>query len=119
MCWVKSKKVKIMKCWIKSKEGVNMKSIVKIMMFGVLLIGLVGCGNKGSEADFEKECLNNLRLLDSEVLMFAMEEGLSDGAVVLPEQIDSFESLKCPDGGQYKLNPVGVPPECSVHGTLK
>jgi len=30
---------------------------------------------------------------------------------------NGLDSLKCPKGGHYTLNPAGKEPECSVHGT--
>jgi len=66
-------------------------------------------------------CINNLRIIDSAKEQTAMANGFPDGSVVSGQQIGEYikggwPALKCPAGGTYSINPVGVDPECSVPG---
>jgi hypothetical protein len=67
-------------------------------------------------------CVNNMRMIESATDQRAMEQGLSEGAAVDPEELKEYlpgETLPtCPAGGTYTLPPVGGEPECSEHGKL-
>jgi hypothetical protein len=65
-------------------------------------------------------CLDNLRHLDGAKQQWALEN--RQPAEALPEPADLEPYLPdparwvCPAGGVYTLNPVGVPPTCSIPG---
>lgn len=66
-------------------------------------------------------CINNLRMIDSAKEQFALANRLGDGAVVQGPPIGAYlkggwQAMKCPAGGQYKINPIGRDPECTVPG---
>lgn len=67
-------------------------------------------------------CVNNMRMIAIATDQRAMEQGLSEGAAVDPEELKEYlpgETLPtCPAGGTYTLPPVGGEPECSEHGKL-
>ena len=70
----------------------------------------------------ENVCRNNLRILDAAKEQWAMENGKADGETVTEADISEYipgGSLQCPMGGTYTLNPIGTPPECSLHGALR
>jgi len=68
-------------------------------------------------------CLTNLRKLDGAKEMAALAEGLTNGQAVSAEAVSEFvngglETLKCPENGEYTINPIGTEPQCSVHGNI-
>ena len=78
---------------------------------------------KARDMSQQNACVNNMRMLDAAKEQVAMEEGLYEGATVTEDQISAYiksgyQGLTCPKAGEYTLNPVGVSPECSVHGSL-
>ncbi len=65
-------------------------------------------------------CINNLRMIDAAKEQWALAERKNEGD---PADIPSIsEYLKggtlpvCPQGGDYKVNPIGTNPECSLPG---
>ena len=68
-------------------------------------------------------CINNMRMLDAAKEQAALQDNYkADGAVSEVELSqflkNGFAGLQCPKGGHYTINPVGLDPECSVHGRL-
>jgi len=65
-------------------------------------------------------CINNLRQLDASKEQWAMANNKRDGAI--PDEAGCLEYIKggkmpvCPQGGVYKLNPIGQDPTCSHPG---
>jgi hypothetical protein len=66
-------------------------------------------------------CINNLRLIDSAKQQWALEHGKR--ATDVPAESDLAVFLrstggqvlpKCPAGGDYKINAIGVKPTCSI-----
>ena len=68
----------------------------------------------------QKNCLNNLRLIDDAKQAWATENGEPDNAV--PKRADLLPYLKggefpvCPSGGKYSINAVNELPTCSFPG---
>jgi predicted RNase H-like nuclease (RuvC/YqgF family) len=65
-------------------------------------------------------CINNLRQIDAAKQEWALENDKTVGAVppaqdLLPYLQDNLFPV-CPAGGVYAINPVGVPPTCSIPG---
>jgi hypothetical protein len=62
-------------------------------------------------------CKNNIRQLDASVEQWALENKLTNGTVILTNQIVRYlahgEIPKCPIGGEYILTKVGITPICS------
>jgi competence protein ComGC len=68
-------------------------------------------------------CINNMRMLDAAKEQAALQHNYKAGNTVSEVEISQFlksgfAGLHCPKGGHYTINPVGLPPECSVHGRL-
>ncbi|MBA4150559.1 MAG: DUF4190 domain-containing protein [Verrucomicrobia bacterium] len=66
-------------------------------------------------------CINNLRQLDGATAQWAIENKKPEGSLVTASDINDYlkngtESLKCPQGGEYTIGPVGEDPTCSVEG---
>jgi hypothetical protein len=74
----------------------------------------------GASADPSKKCINNLRTIDAAKEQCALEKNLKDGQVVSATDISKYlpggMMPKCPDGGQYTINPIGKDPTCSHPG---
>lgn len=69
-------------------------------------------------------CRANLKAIESAKRRVAEKKGLTAGARLTWEDICKEmgwkEPPKCPDGGTYALNPLGILPTCSIgdNGTL-
>jgi hypothetical protein len=68
-------------------------------------------------------CVNNMRQIDVAKQQLAAERDLKAGDRVPAQEVlanveKSGHPLKCPLGGHYTVNPVGVEPSCSAHGNL-
>lgn len=66
-------------------------------------------------------CINNLRLIDSAKMQFELESKVKPGDPVTMELIERFlrrhpdsKIPACPLGGNYRVNPIGVFPICSL-----
>src|SRR5258706_13209291 len=64
-------------------------------------------------------CINNLRQIEGAKSSWALERKKNDGEPVMAADIRGYlstNSLKCPKGGVYQINPVGEKPTCSISG---
>lgn len=73
----------------------------------------------GSETGSVAICRANLRFLDAAKEALGMSGGMANGAAVRPEELSGWTSgglasVKCPAGGEYRLNALGEDPECSL-----
>ena len=67
-----------------------------------------------------QSCYGVLKRVDGMKREFAEDKGLKDGDPVNPSELhNAFDGFvpKCPGGGTYTYNPIGVPPACSFAGT--
>lgn len=68
-------------------------------------------------------CFNNLRQIDKAKEQFAKKGELTNGATVTVGQIapylrNGFADPQCAEHGSYTINPIGLEPYCSFHGTI-
>jgi hypothetical protein len=65
-------------------------------------------------------CMNNLRQIEAAKAQWALENQRPQGSLVNPQDIAPYLPGKnvpaCPSGGTYTLNPIGIPPICSIPG---
>jgi hypothetical protein len=63
-------------------------------------------------------CINNLRQIDGAKQQWALENRKDVNAVPAVKDIAAYlkEGVKCPAGGTYTLNSVGVGPTCTTPG---
>lgn len=63
-------------------------------------------------------CINNLRQIDAQKELWALEAGATSGPVSEAVVNKRFEKGRptCPDGGTYSYNALGVDPTCTVQG---
>ena len=71
----------------------------------------------------EAWCFNNLRAIEAAKEQLAENSDLTNGTVVTSEQLSpyiegGFASLKCAKHGEYIINPIGIEPRCSFHGSM-
>ena len=74
---------------------------------------------KAAAVSRQTACLNNLRMIDSAVQQWALEQGKADSD--RPELSDLAEFLPsgmptCPDGESYQIGSVGDKPHCPFPG---
>ena len=68
-------------------------------------------------------CINNLRQIEAAKKTLVLEKKYTDGTSIPEEEVgkllkNGIDGLFCPGRGQYKINPAGRDPECTVHGKL-
>jgi 3',5'-cyclic AMP phosphodiesterase CpdA len=73
----------------------------------------------GSETGSVAMCRANLRFLDAVKEAAGMSGGLANGRTVSGEELSRWikgglASVKCPAGGEYRVNCLGEEPECST-----
>jgi hypothetical protein len=78
---------------------------------------------KARDMSQRNACINNMRMIDAAKEQAAMANAYKEGETVPQEQAseylkNGFSGLVCPKGGHYTIKPVGVEPECSVHGSM-
>jgi hypothetical protein len=65
-------------------------------------------------------CINNLRMIEAAKAQWALQKGKPKGALLTAADIAPYLRSNtvptCPSGGIYTLNPVGIPPLCSIPG---
>ena len=97
--------------------------LVVVAVFGLLAAIAVPSFVRARESSQYNACMNNVRRLDAAKDHYAIEHNLPTGATPTSNDISIYieegtASIRCPVGGDYTLNPVGVYPECSIHGGL-
>ena len=93
---------------------------ISLLMIPMLVAIAVPSFVKARDLSMEKACQNNQRIIESAKDQFAMQENMIDGntvteADVVPFIRCEFSEIQCLKEGVYTINPIGVPPECSVH----
>jgi hypothetical protein len=72
--------------------------------------------------DGKASCRENLRQMDEAKRQWAVATKKSNGATPFADHILEYlpkhTMPKCPNGGTYRFNPVGVGSDCSVHKEL-
>jgi len=74
---------------------------------------------KAREVAQRNRCLNNLRRIDGAKQVWAMQNNKDTNSTPTMQDLTPFVTgdtnrLRCPAGGTYSLNRVGVPPTCSI-----
>ena len=90
--------------------------MIVILIIGVLLSVAVPTFISARSRSRQKTCISNLKQLNGAKEQHAMENNLSDGALVVsgdlvPSYLKAFPF--CPDGGTYTINPIGTSVSCS------
>jgi hypothetical protein len=81
---------------------------------------LQGALAQNRDAAAANACIQNMRLLEGTKEQWAIENKKVRGSIPTPENLKPYlmnnQLPVCPGGGIYTINPVGVPPTCSING---
>jgi hypothetical protein len=73
-----------------------------------------------SEQAMALGCISNLRLIDGAKQQWAVGNAKPNGSLMTPQDLAKYlpnnAVPSCPAGGTYTINPVGIPPLCTVPG---
>lgn len=101
-----------------------MKRVIIILTVAVLLGGAIFVVHyltrKGALAK-RTACVGSLIRIRLTKLVYAADNGMTNGAVIPDEVIWRENGLveRCHSGGQYSINAVGVNPSCSYTGVVQ
>ena len=68
-------------------------------------------------------CVANMKMIATAKDQLSVEKDIKPGEAITEQAMSNvlgqpLESIKCPKGGHYTVNPAGQDPECSMHGPL-
>lgn len=83
---------------------------------GVLIAIAVPAFLRARENARGRACQENLSILDGAKEQYALENKKQNGDPVTMEDLKPYlkKAPECPAGGEYKLNPIGTDPVCSI-----
>jgi len=93
-----------------------------IAIFGLLAAIAIPSFVKAKETSQQNVCINNMKIIElakqEAVDKYNHKKGDTIPSIEISESLkNGLDSLKCPNGGTYTINPAGQEPECSIHGT--
>lgn len=96
-------------------------SIALIPLIGMLAAIAIPNFVKARNVAMTNMCINNLRQIDGAKQIWALENKRDGSQTPTGQELDKylkhgFDSLVCPAGGRYLINPVGQKPTCSIPG---
>ena len=69
------------------------------------------------------QCAIAREVLDTAKLLLATEQKLAPGTIIHESALTNYlkdqRLPRCPHGGEYTVNPIGVPASCSMHGSTE
>jgi hypothetical protein len=82
----------------------------------ISLLAVPACITEREHAH-DSRCMNNLQAIQNAKLQAAQEQNYGKDSTIPEHILESYlpGNLSCPKGGEYTFNPVGTPPNCSVH----
>ena len=103
-----------------SSGGKEIMGSVMMAPLGLMAAIAIPSFVKARSASQSSVCINNLRQIEAAKEQWALEKGKVNGDEVyllgILEYIKGGRLPVCPQGGTYKLNRIGQPPECSIPG---
>jgi hypothetical protein len=92
-----------------------------LALFWIPMMAAVAIPNfvRAREAAQKTMCLNNLRRMDGAKQVWALQNNKDTNSTPTMQELTPFlkgniATLKCPAGGTYAINRVGVPPSCTI-----
>jgi competence protein ComGC len=104
--------------------GIVLSAVSLVMLPIIGLLAAVAIPNfvKAREAAQRNACLVNMRMIDASKEQWRVENNKAVGDAI--EAADLFgpgkasrQAPSCPAQGTYIINPAGMNPECTVHGS--
>jgi len=96
---------------------------IGLSLFVIPMLAAIAIPNfvKARETSQHNACINNLRQIDAAKNEWALEKNKKEGETPTAADLDpyirgGFNSLHCPAGGEYSINPVGQAPTCTIKG---
>ena len=104
-------------------SGIAARQWFSVALIVFSMFFLLSIGGPHSGPNPEAWCYNNLRKIDAAKNQLAEKNNLTNGTLVTSEQISpyiegGFASLECAKHGNYIINPIGVEPRCTFHGSM-
>lgn len=95
--------------------------MIVVAILGLLIAIAVPSWVKSRQRAQRELCIENLHQIETAKQLLALEHGRTAGEEVLMEDLVGPElylkSLpECPAGGDYLVNPVRIPAECTIEG---
>ena len=93
-------------------------SLIVLIAAGAFVVGMLRDRCFFCPIMQKNRCVTQLEAIDSAKRQYGEELGLTNGAPVAADQLldtlpGGMKSMRCPGGGRYEINPVGVPAKCS------
>ena len=123
--------------WCDRLAGLSLCVGVATLIFGIIshrgwhpiglafspLVILMFMGGMHSGPTPEWWCCLNLNRIEDAKEQLISQYNLTNGTMVtgtdlMPHIENGERSLKCAVGGTYSINPIGVEPRCSIHGSI-
>src|SRR6185312_8608173 len=104
---------------------------IRIVVAIIGILATLGSPNfiKSRETARKNGCINNLRLIDTAIQQWALENNKNNGDTVAVDSLTTYlnrgagvingsasGAVKCPSGGSYTITTVDQKPTCSVAG---
>lgn len=91
--------------------------MIVVSFIGLLAVMAIPALLRARESSQRVRCVDNLRQIDAAKEQWAMENFAAEGDEVDEGRLAPYFQRgfpRCPAGGNYTINPVGTPPECSI-----
>jgi len=112
------------------KEAFTLVEImIVVAIIGILATLAIPNFIKSRETARKNACINNLRLIDTAIQQWALENNKNNGDTVAVDSLTTYlnrgagvingsasGAVKCPSGGSYTITTVDQKPTCSVAG---
>src|SRR5437899_2647445 len=92
-----------------------------LALFLIPMLAAIAIPNfvRAREAAQKTMCLNNLRRIDGAKQVWALQNNKDTNSTPTMQDLTPFlkgniATLRCPAGGTYAINQVGVPPTCTI-----
>jgi competence protein ComGC len=91
-----------------------------IAIIGIIAAIAIPSFVKAKEISQQNVCINNIKMIEEAKTSAVQKYNHKNGDTIPSIEISEFirnglNSLKCPNGGIYTVNPAGQPPQCSIH----
>lgn len=96
-----------------------LEMMIVVLVLGILMAIALPNWVRAHEQSSRRSCLSNLRQMEQAKERFAIEQRKPQGgAMAWADLVPAYlrQQPDCPAGGEYSLEAIGSPPECTVSG---